>query len=279
MSESPLRGIRLVALDLDGTLLPASKRLTDRALGVVRDLGAAGIHVALATGKAWALTERYARELELHSAHVALEGALVAEARPEGPARTIHERTLDAALLRRLHDTVADLRLGLFVCTDRRLTRATSLLADRLDQLRVWDPEVVLIERWHDETRGFILHLVGPPEEVAEARRRVEALDLGHVELFHAEFWDGYDQLQVRPHGIGKHHGVRHVLDHLGLAAEHLLAAGDWWNDVEMLRMARVSLAPSNAIADVRAAATHVVPGTSEDDAVIRFLEEALGRL
>lgn len=279
MTESALRGISLVALDLDGTLLPASKRLTDRARGVVRDLGDAGISVALATGKAWALTERYALELGLHSPHVALEGALVAEARPDGPARTIHERTLDTDLLRRIHDTVADLRLGLFVCTDRLLTRATPHLSDRLDQIRVWDPEVVLFERWPDEARGFILHLVGVPDAVAEARRRVETLDLAHVELFHAEFWDGYDQLQVRPHGIGKHIGVRHVLDAKGLGPDALLAAGDWWNDVEMLRMARVSVAPSNAIEAVRAAVTHVVPGTSEDDAVIRFLEGELARL
>lgn len=276
---SPLHGVRLVALDLDGTLLPSSKRLTDRAVGVVRDLGAAGVGVALATGKGWALTERYARELGLLSPHVALEGALVAEVRAEGEARTLHSRTLDASLFRRVHDLVADLRLGSFACTDRRLTRVTAHLADRIDQIRIWDPEVVLVDRWHDDTPGFILHLVGEPAAVAEARRRVTALDLAHVELFHAEFWDGYDQLQVRPHGIGKHHGLRHVLDRAGLSAEHLLAAGDWWNDVEMLRMARVSVAPSNAVEGVRTAATHVAPGTCDDDAVVRFLERALATL
>ncbi|MEW6754774.1 MAG: HAD hydrolase family protein [Candidatus Latescibacterota bacterium] len=54
---SPLEGIRLVVLDLDGTLLPASKRLTDRARRVVADLGDAGIAVSLATGKGWNLTD------------------------------------------------------------------------------------------------------------------------------------------------------------------------------------------------------------------------------
>jgi hypothetical protein len=271
-----LDGVRLVALDLDGTLLPTSKRLTERAKGVIRDLVAGGVHVALATGKGWTLTERYARELRLFSPHVALEGALVAVAAEEGEAVTLEARTLDGGLIDRVHDAVGDLRLGYFVCTEGRLTRATLHLADRLDQIRIWDPEVVLVERWRDATRGFILHLVGAPDEVAEARRRVEGMRLGEVELFHAEFWDGYDQLQVRPVGIGKHIGLRRVLAHLGVGAGQMLAAGDWWNDMEMLRMARVSIAPSNAVEGVRAAATHVVPGTCEDDAVARALEAAL---
>ena len=53
IERSPLDGIRLVALDLDGTLLPESKVLTPRATEVVAALGEAGIAVTLATGKGW----------------------------------------------------------------------------------------------------------------------------------------------------------------------------------------------------------------------------------
>ena len=60
-----------------GTLLPGSKRLTPRAVALVRGLQDAGIRVTLATGKGWNLTRRYAEELGLDTPVVALEGALV----------------------------------------------------------------------------------------------------------------------------------------------------------------------------------------------------------
>lgn len=279
--RSPLDGVRLVALDLDGTLLPASKRLTDRARRVAGDLRDAGIVVTLATGRGWTHAERYARELGIAHPLVTFEGALVAtpsSAPDDARGRhVLHHRTLHADLVRRVAQAVADLRLGYFVCTDAGRTVASRHLADRVDQIAIWDPHVDLVDVWLEaDARGYILHLIGPPDDVREAYRRMHGLGLEDVEYFHVEFWDGFDQLQIRPHGIGKHVGLRHVLDHLGLTPADVLAAGDWLNDVDMLRMARVSVAPANAVPEIRAIATHVLDRTCDDDAVVRFLEDAL---
>lgn len=289
MSASPLDGVRLVALDLDGTLLPASKRLTDRARDVVRGLGDAGIAVTLATGRGWTHASRYAAELGLAGPLVTFEGALVAARCEVRGRRVLHHRTIHADLIRRVAAAVHDLGLGYFVCMDggdraAGRTVASHGLADRRAQIEIWDPAVEIVEAdlehaWLEaDARGFILHLVGPPDAIREAFRRMHDLGLDDVEYFRAEFWDGFDQLQIRPHGIGKHVGLAHVLTEMGLTRDDLLAAGDWHNDVEMLRMARVAVAPANAIAEVRAEADHVLPGTSDDDAVVRFLESALSR-
>lgn len=272
---SPLRDVRLVVLDLDGTLLPSTKVLTERAHRVVRALRKSGRHVTLATGKGWTLTERYALELEIDAPCVALEGALVSRPR-SAPLRRL---TLPAARRAEVHAVVADLGLGWFFTHDGSRILAHRRLGGRLPELRIWDPDVELSDAPLDDPSlgdAHVLHLVGAPDRVAAAHERLAALDAPDVELFHNEFWDGLDQVQVRPHGIGKHRGLESVLDELGVGADETLACGDWWNDVEMLRMARVAVAPSNAVEGVRAAATHVVPGSSDDDAVVRFLEDAL---
>src|SRR5262249_31334606 len=133
---SPLRDVRLVALDLDGTLLPSSKVLTDRAIGVTRDLRAAGIEVTLATGKGWNHTRRYADELGLEVPLVALEGAYVA--RSGGAA--LSAKTLPSSTMAAVHETVRDLDLGWFYCHDRWRTRVHRALEDRVGQIRIWDP-------------------------------------------------------------------------------------------------------------------------------------------
>jgi Cof subfamily protein (haloacid dehalogenase superfamily) len=279
--SSPLGGVRLVALDLDGTLLPSSKVLTDRAVGVLADVRAAGIDVTLATGKGWNHTRRYAEELGLTAPLVALEGAYVARA---DAADALHSRTLPAATLRAVHDAVRGLDVGYFYCHDRWRTRVHRRLEGWIPQIRVWDPHIdvedVPSHGDDDEPHeAFVLHLIGRPAEIAEARRRVTALGLSDVDFFHAEFWNGHDQFHVRPAGVDKRGGLERVLDHLGVAPSQMLAAGDWWNDVGMLRMAGVAVAPANAVGGARDAAHHVLPHSSEDDGVVRFLEDALRRL
>lgn len=281
--NSPLEGVKLVALDLDGTLLPSSKVLTGRAVGVIRDLRAAGIEVTIATGKGWNHTRRYADELGLTAPLVALEGAYVATANA-GDDDAIHSRTLTNAAVRAVHGAVGDLDVGFFYCHDRWRTLVHRRLEGWLPQLRIWDPHLDVTDGAphsdeHPPHGAFVFHLIGRPDAVASAKERIAALDLADVELFHAEFWNGHDQLHVRPAGVDKRSGLVHVLGHLGLEPSQMLAAGDWWNDVGMLEMAGVAVAPANAVKGARDAADHVLPSTCEDDAVIRFLDDALRRL
>jgi hydroxymethylpyrimidine pyrophosphatase-like HAD family hydrolase len=278
---SPLRGVRLIALDLDGTLLPSSKVLTDRAIGVIRDLLAAGIDVTLATGKGWNHTRRYADELGLTAPLVALEGALVARTDPH---RALHSRTLPASTVGAVHEAVAGLDVGFFYCHDRWRTRVQRNLEGWLPQIRVWDPHTDLTDHAPHGADApvhgaFVYHLIGPPDAIAAARARIAALDLPDIDLFHGAFLDGAEQLHVRPAGTDKRTGLTHALRDLGIAPRELLVAGDWWNDVGMMEMAGVVVAPSNAVPSVLDLADHVAPGTCEEDAVVRFLAESLRKL
>jgi len=275
---SPLRGVRLVALDLDGTLLPSSKVLTDRAVGTIRDLRAARIDVTLATGKGWNHTRRYAEELGLTAPLVALEGAYVAT--PAG--EEVHRRTLPDATLRAVRDAVHELDVGSFYCHDRWRTHAHRL--DRwLPQIRIWDPHVDVADdaahRADARHAAFVYHVIGRPDAVSAAHARIAAMNLPDVEFFRGDFWDGHEQLHVRPAGVDKRSGLERVLDRLDVRPAELLAAGDWWNDVGMLRMAGVAVAPANAVQGVRDVARHVTSRTCEDDGVVRFLEDALRTL
>jgi len=276
---SPLEGMKLVVLDLDGTLLPSTKKLSQRALRVIPALREAGIDVTLATGKGWRLTEGYAQQLGVSAPCVALEGALVA--RP-GAASPLRRLTIGARRRADVHDALDGLGLGYFFTPDGSRIVANQRMATRLPELRIWDPDVSLTDAClSDASLGdaHVLHLVGEPHEISEAHARVSAGSLNDIDLFKSEFWDGLHQLQIRPLGIGKHRGLESVLEELDVAAHAMLACGDWWNDVEMIRMAGVGVAPSNAVEGVREAADHVTPGTSDDDTIIRFLEDALHAL
>ena len=277
---SPLTGVHLVALDLDGTLLPSDKQLTRRAVRVIAEVREAGIDVTLATGKGWNLTRGYALQLELDAPIVSLEGAYVAHATAAG-ANTVAAHTVGRATRSDIHDHVHDLELGFFYTHTGQRTRLCHRLENRAHQIAVWDPHLDIVDEplhAHPED-PFVVHLVGEPERVAEAHTRVLAADLAGTHLWHAPFWDGYHQLQIRAQGVSKQAGVAEALQHLDLTASDLLAAGDWMNDVEMLRMARVGVSFAHSPAPVLEAADIVLNGNSDQDAIIVFLEDALARL
>jgi hydroxymethylpyrimidine pyrophosphatase-like HAD family hydrolase len=66
--------------------------------------------------------------------------------------------------------------------------------------------------------------------------------------------------VDVTPEGVNKMYGVRVLLDRAGLDWPDVLAIGDSWNDVPMLRAARLSACPTNAVPEVKAIVDYVSP-------------------
>ena len=89
---------RLIITDLDGTLLPESKELTEKTRGVLTRLAAHGVRIGIATGKFFHLTLRYADELGPETAVVALDGARNRYAEGETFAKGIGKETALALL-------------------------------------------------------------------------------------------------------------------------------------------------------------------------------------
>jgi Cof subfamily protein (haloacid dehalogenase superfamily) len=75
--------------------------------------------------------------------------------------------------------------------------------------------------------------------------------------------------------GATKHYAVRKVAEYYGLDMSEIVAFGDDYNDIGMLRACGVGVAVSNALDEVKAAADRIC-GSNEDDGVARWLEENL---
>jgi Cof subfamily protein (haloacid dehalogenase superfamily) len=264
---------RLVAIDLDGTLLPASKHLTPRATAAVRGAREAGAEVVLATGKTFHLAACYAEELGLSGPVIALDGSLVRDW-PGGD--TLVSAGIPADRAREVLDRLGDLDLRTFLTdgTDR------FLMDDRLDRwawfLSAYSDRVTATTAPAAEAVGdpFFVAALG---EYSDVLRGGEALrDLGEngLRVFTAEFREpGVGLLVVKPR-TSKGAALRTVAERLGVPREETVAIGDWRNDVEMVRWAGTGVAMADAHPEVLAVADVVLPGTCETDGVAAYLEE-----
>ena len=271
------RRIRLVALDLDGTLIGDDLRLPPRTVATIRAVVARGVHVALVTGRMTSSALPYARELGLRAPLVGLQGALVREMPAPGSARLgrlLLHRPLPADVAR---DALAWCRAAGLVAHVNHLERMVIPAGDeRADDYSSWNfGRVLLVPDLAAWIRAPVTKVisVGPPPLADRALDRARADFAGRADptVSHPMF------LEFLAPGVNKGRAVRFLARRLGVDLRDTLAIGDQRNDVEMIAEAGIGVAMGGAPEAVRAVARRVAPPLVEEGAAQVLEELVLG--
>ncbi len=259
---------RLVALDIDGTLLrwiegsgQTSEEIRPRVHDAVQRAVDAGAHVVLASGRSphgmtgVADLLHLRGQLEERMWVVASNGAVVFR---YPPAEIVHEETFDASaavreVLAHLPDAlVAVEERGVGYRVNRPFPRGElsgDMIETRVEEL-VGEPVSRVIIRDPESTPDDFLSLVAK---------------LGLHGTDYVVGWTAW--LDLQPVGVTKASGLEHVATVLGVGREEALAIGDGRNDLEMLRWAGRGVAMGQAVEEVRDAADDVTGSVEEDGA------------
>ncbi|WP_231155731.1 HAD family hydrolase [Streptomyces sp. CNZ748] len=270
MSASPSAfPYRLVATDLDGTLLRDDHTVSGRTRDALAAAAAAGAAHIVVTGRAVPWTRPILEDLGYEGLAVCGQGAQVYDA---GAGRLLTSVTLDRQLagvaLAKIEAEVGPLHLaasrdgldgevlvgpGYDVigslpatpCTD-----ASDLWAAPLNKLYIQHPEL-------------------SSDELAEAAERTAG---GFVTVVMA----GEGIVELLPLGLSKATGLSLAARRLGVKAAETIAFGDMPNDIPMFAWSGHSVAMANAHHDLRAVADEVT-ASNEDDGIAVVLERLLG--
>jgi Cof subfamily protein (haloacid dehalogenase superfamily) len=272
VDRAPTWRPRLVALDIDGTLLKwvegggtTHEEIAPAVYDAVRSALDAGAHVVLASGRSPHGMTRIADALDLHTEGderiwiVASNGAVVLR---YPPVEVIHEETFDAraavASILEHHPAalVAVEERGVGYRVNRHfppgeltgemtITEVDDIVAGPVSRVIIRDPNATA------------------EDFVALAER------LGLHGTDYVVGWTAW--LDLAPVGVSKASGLQHVADKLGVDAEDVLAIGDGRNDIEMLQWAGRGVAMGQAVEEVIAAADGVTASVFEDGAAVEI--------
>lgn len=252
-----MSGIRLLALDLDGTLLRPDGGIDDRDLAAVRAASERGVAVVLATSRWPALSRQTAALLGLHAPQICHNGAEVLDEQG-GTLRHLLMPAEAAAAVTAVTDAGPfETFTSAAGCTYWRTGRA-------LDPNRL-PPGVVARGHHGDLVRdGATAILVFGDAGVEAVNRALDGRFQGILNVA-----DGYSEtfphyLSVTADGGDKGAALEVVRAYLEVAVEETMAIGDAGPDVPMIRAAGVGVAMGNAPAHVQQAADAVVPGNLE---------------
>lgn len=244
--------IRLVALDLDGTLLDSGQKIPEQTLAAVA-AAAAGVRFVLATGRMYAASAPFAAELGLVDAPlVTYDGALV-RLHPSG--RDLLHRPLPPGLARSIAAWAEGQGIYAQAYVDDRLyVPALVPVAEQYSQ-RVGVPATPVgpLSSWLERPATKLL-LVLEPDRLDPAAAKIAARFPGQAECHQS--LGRY--LEVVAPGVNKATGLAQAAEYLGIPRGQVLAVGDDANDLAMLQWAGAAVAMSHAPAAVRAAADYI---------------------
>ncbi len=257
--------IRLVALDLDGTLLDDRKRLPAENREALREAERRGLLVVLASGRMISTIESIEAEAGVDSVVIAYNGAKVFGRNREGRPLLVH-RPIPAEV------AAFFLRFSRERGYLLNLYHEDALYAEDGPQRRPF------IDLYHART-GAEYHLVDDLEKAfagVSPTKLILLADPGERDRLHDEFRARFggqafitksepEYLEIMAAGVDKGSAFSLIAERYGVAAAEMMAVGDAENDIGMLQAAGVGVALANSCPAVKAAADAVTERTNNE--------------
>ena len=248
---------RLLAVDLDGTLLRRDGQVDARDIAAIRALRDSGVTVTIVTGRLHSGSLGAARATGIAGAIACIEGSHIVDV-SSGRSLAQHPMTGDTSQL--LRDTFAANDLATFVF------EADAIHHDEAgepyaDYVRTWSPNLAVVEEvldarvWANDPLCAVA--IGDAAQVAAAHAALR----GHADrLFSVSFavsaCPGKHAVLTRAAGPTKGTALAELCRGAGCTLAEAVAVGDWFNDVPMFEVAGRSFAMGAAPDSVRAKAT-----------------------
>jgi HAD superfamily hydrolase (TIGR01484 family) len=277
------RAYQMIAIDLDGTLLDPRGQVTPRVRRAVHELIERGWIVCFATGRNYLESRPVLEQVGHFDQAVFVGGAVVIDTR-EGV--TLHQQKMEPALAREIAAVLEELGHAVLALQDPSAAEvdyyATAGIAlddatqRWMEAFRIRLTPLPSLAR-HDHAHTIRLGIVGTTGQTAEAERRIRDRFAERVLVHSLKVLGDVEVLECFDPAVNKWEGIRQVARHHGIDEKQIIAVGDDWNDLAMIRSAGLGVAMGNARDEIKAVARRVI-GANGDEGLAVFLEELAGK-
>ncbi len=253
--------IKIIASDMDHTFLDDNSNLPENIVPFLDHLDSKNIKFVAASGRSMnSLKEKFG-ELSKRISFVSDNGALV-----EDQGELIYESVIEPKNWHHMVEVAA-----------KNIESSIILISH----------DMVFVKPYNAEHTTYLNEFFGGFVEtedlysVEEPIIKVTFLSLknsqhNHTNVVGPHFSDNYNVvmggaiwIDIMNQNINKGNGLKHLLDKYDYHEDHLMAFGDYNNDIEMLQLANYSYAVSNAVDEVKDAAKEII-GSNNEDSVIK---------
>jgi Cof subfamily protein (haloacid dehalogenase superfamily) len=261
---------RLLALDLDGTLIGPDLTISARTKIAISQLMAQGIIVTIATGRMFQSALPFAKDLNISTPLICYQGAMVANPITK---EILYHLPVPLPLARQVIEATREdgLHINAYLDDELYVDRITeeAALYSSISKVEAHPVGNLLTFLDREPTK---LVIIGKHLEIDQITSKLNA-KFGSV-LYVAKSYDRF--CEVAHPDCGKGRALAQIAAKLGIARSEVVAIGDNPNDVDMVQWAGLGIAMANGTGEVIAAADWVTGNIGEDgvaQAIERFFE------
>lgn len=266
-----MTALKLLALDLDGTLLTSKKEITQANFQALQAARALGVKVVITTGRPLKAIEHLLTELDLlgqEEYSITFNGGLV----QRNDGQILAKSGLERSDLPVIYQALMTLDLPMDILSGGTVYSLAS--ASRQTLYPTANPmlDFIPITSLADLPEDLVINKVVSVYDQAVLDKQIKQLPASLSERF--ELFKSRDIVfEIMPKGVHKAVGLEKLTQHLGLRPEQVMAMGDEENDLTMLKWAGLGVAMANASVHVKAEADAVTNRTNEDSGVAEAVE------
>lgn len=275
--------IKLIALDLDGTLFNCNGEITQKTINELNRAAQKGVHTVISTGRPFnGLPFEQIKDTQIDYA-LTTNGAAVYRIKDKA---CLYENTMDLEMLTPVLDFVLSREIHIDLYIDGEGITPIRC-RENLDRLDV--PES--LRRYMRATRTPVEDLVGYVKDCGKKIQKVNLnfypqpdgtlayrdetikflKSLSAIEVV----CGGFNNFEISKAGVTKATGLKALTEYLGTTLEATMAVGDSENDFSMINAAGLGVAMGNASDDIKAIANYITTSNEEDgvgEAIKKFI-------
>ena len=260
--------IKLIAIDIDGTLLNSKREITPRVKAALNAASAQGVYVVLCTGRPYPGVEGLLQELDLVNDHdyvVTYNGTLVQQT---GSKKALVRFSMTHDDLERVNDYATKYNVHYHAIDEEAIYVPTATVG----KYSIHESELVGMPIVHQlykdipTDKEFVkIMFVDEPEVLEELIPNLSDDFKSRYNIFRSA---GFYLEVIHPEA-SKGKAVHHLADKLGLTRDEVMCLGDHENDRDMIEYAGIGVAMGNAIDSIKEIATFVTTTNDEDGVAV----------
>lgn len=260
---------KLLATDMDGTLLTNAKTLTDGTIDAIKRAMAAGVKIVFASGRAWPGIEKYAKEAGINGPVITIDGTMIIDA---VSGEILYDQPFEYNDVIRLLQMGHERNVTQVIWSKNKLygTKLNELMQDYSHRYAM-DMKVIKADDFEVLSRTGISKILWyeKPETVNKYVAELhssgfESLTACTSEPYFAELFNAKASKAKALERVGKMFGI---------APEEMIAVGDGENDIPMLKYAGLGVAMGNAAEKIKSEADEVTDD-NEHDGVAKVIKK-----
>lgn len=257
---------KLVAIDLDGTLLRNNHHISEYSKDILRKLDSIGIKVVIATGRSYSSARHKIEDLRLDQPVVCYNGAMVRNGRDH---KILEHTSLNSEIAKKLVDISRreNIHLHGFYNGEflhEKVTESSKLYSETSGL----EGKIVNLDDYYNKEFTKVM-FIADHETLLPIEEEVNSLFKGNIYMaFSKPFF-----LEVMDVSASKANALERIIKRLGITRDEVIAFGDGLNDLEMLEFAGKAIVMKNGVESLKERFDNS-KYTNQEDGVARYLEE-----